>query len=673
MPDIWLRISELRDSIRRHERLYFVEAKPEISDREFDTLMEELRRLEAGHPALITPDSPTQRVGGASASFETVRHRVPMMSIENSYSMGDLRDWITRIAKIYPKIFPIVAELKIDGVSGSLHYAEGRFIEGATRGDGNVGDLVTGNLRTIHSLPLKISSAFDMDVRGEVYVPRAQLKKINVDRISAGEEQFKNCRNLASGTLKSLDPKVASSRGLQMMVYGVAQALELGFKRHFETLEFLKKEGFVINHTVRLCGTLDEIERFVADVDKLRVDLDFDIDGVVLKIDDLVTQQELGATAKAPRWAMAYKFAQQQAVTKLREVVWQVGRVQITPVAVLDPVELGGTTVSRASLHNLDQIREKDIRLGDLVIVEKAGYIIPYVVASKPEDRCGEEKVIEPPSVCPACEQPTAIGTAPGEVATLVRCVNPGCGGMFARRVSYFVSQIGVENVGPQIIERLINAGFLNELGDLFRLKLENLLGVERMGSKLGEKIIANIDRARQARLAKLLAGLGIPNIGTVAAESIAVSCGSSFSAFRRITEEQLLSIRGIDKKLASCVIDYLGKRSNHSWLDLLEGWWKGPPAGENSQPQSLSLQGKAFVITGEATVPRRDLEALVKEHGGRTSSSVSPKTDFLVVGSLEGPGYSSSKKTRALSLGIPIIDELALQKMIGAVAAEEG
>lgn len=662
--DVRRRIEDLRRIIRRHERLYFVEARPEISDREFDALLDELRRLEAQHPELVTPDSPTQRVGGAATSFATVQHRVPMMSLENSYSFGDLQDWIVRMTKISPRVFPIVAELKIDGVSATLRYADGVFVEGATRGDGVTGDVITGNLRTIRSLPLAIADRRDMDIRGEVYVPRAQLERINAERRAAGEEPFKNCRNLAAGTLKSLDPQVAAGRGLQIMVYGIAQARELGFTRHSEVLAFLAEQGFVVNRLVRVCHSLDEIRAFVAEVDRTRETLDFDIDGIVLKVDDLATQLELGATAKAPRWAMAYKFAQPQAVTRVRDVVWQVGRAQITPVAVLEPVELGGTTVARASLHNLDQIREKDIRIGDEVLVEKAGYIIPYVVAARPESRTGAEKPIEPPTVCPACEQPVEVGVAPGESATVVRCVNPACGGVFARRVIWFTSQMGIENIGPQLVERLIEAGVLRELGDLLRLRLEDLLQVERMGQKLGEKILANLAAARQAPLARLIAALGIPGIGTVAAEHLAAACGFSFAAFRAITEETLLGLHGFDRKLAAAVRGFLAAPEHQAWLDQLQEWWVGPPAGEAAGPASTTLQGKTFVITGEATVPRRELEALVKAHGGRVSSSVSPKTDYLVVGSLEGPGYTSSKKTRAEALGIPIIDEMALQAM---------
>ncbi|NLI76213.1 MAG: NAD-dependent DNA ligase LigA [Candidatus Riflebacteria bacterium] len=673
MTEARSRIGDLRRIIRRHERLYFVEAAPEISDREFDALMDELRRLEAAHPDLVTPDSPTQRVGGAATSFATVRHRVPMMSLDNSYSPGDLQDWVQRMEKISPNVFPIVAELKIDGVSASLHYAGGAFVEGATRGDGETGDLVTGNLRTIRTLPLAIVSRHDMDLRGEVVVPRSQLERINAARREAGEEPFKNCRNLTAGTLKSLDPQVAAGRGLQVMVYGIAQARELGFARHSEVLAFLKEQGFVINPIVRVCRSLDEIREFVAEVDGRRENLDFDIDGIVLKVDDLATQQELGATAKAPRWAMAFKFAQPQAVTRLREVVWQVGRSQITPVAVLEPVELGGTTVSRASLHNLDQIREKDIRVGDEVLVEKAGYIIPYVVAARPEARTGGERPIEAPVACPGCGEPVEVGVAPGESATVVRCVNPACTGMLARRVIWFAAQMGIENIGPQLVERLIQAGLVTGAADLFRLTLDDLLKVERMGRKLGEKILANLAGARQAPLARLIAALGIPNIGTVAAENIAVTCGFSFPRFRAIDEETLVGIHGFDRKLAGAVREYLADPAHQAWLDFLQEWWQGPPAGEGGGPRSLVLEGKTFVITGEATVPRRDLETLVKQHGGRVGSAVSPKTDYLVVGSLEGPGYTSSKKTRAQALGVPIIDEHELQRLAGGGGGAHG
>ncbi|HOY66303.1 MAG TPA: NAD-dependent DNA ligase LigA [Candidatus Ozemobacteraceae bacterium] len=672
------RVEQLRSQIRRHEWLYYVKHAPEIGDAEFDALMAELRHLEEKHPELATPDSPTCRVGGVATSFDTARHRVPMMSLDNAYSRGDLADWIGRMQRIAgERIFPIVAELKIDGVSISLTYRDGRLAAGLTRGDGQTGDIVTGNARTVRSLPLRIGSDFDMDVRGEVWVPRSRLTVLNRERLEAGEEPFKNCRNLAAGTLKSLDPAVAAARGLRVTVYDIAQARELGFATHWDSLDFLRSQGFTVNEPARRCNSLEDIEEYIYEADRLRRELDFDIDGVVLKVDALALRRELGETAKAPRWATAYKFAQEQAVTRLSSVIWQVGRMQITPVAVLDPVELGGTTVSRASLHNLDQIREKDIRLGDRVVVEKAGFIIPYVVEARRDERTGTETPIEPPAACPACGEATRISREVEESepeageSTVVRCVNPACQGMLARRIIYFVSMMEIENVGPQLIDRLIAAGLVGEATDLFRLSREDLLGVDRMGEKLADKILLNIEKARTRPLGKVIAALGIPNVGAVSAEDLAHRF-PTLAAFRATSAEELVSVPGIGEKVAGCITAFLAAPENQAWIDRLSGWWTGAPAGAAPATAAPTLSGKTFVITGEASVPRSELETLVKRHGGRISGSVSAKTSYLVIGSLEGAGYTSGKKTKAESLGIAIIDEHALMAM-AAFSEDQG
>ena len=664
------RIEELRRRIRRHEWLYYVKGEPEISDPEFDRLMAELREIEEKHPELISPESPTRRVGGAAASFETEQHRVPMMSLDNAYTTGDLREWIARMQKIAGEhVFPIVAELKIDGLSISLTYRNGRFETGVTRGDGRIGDVVTGNIRTVRSLPLTIESRFDMDIRGETWVPRSKLAELNHERLAAGEEPFKNCRNLASGSLKNLDPSVTAGRGLRVTVYDIAQARELGFTSHWESLEFLNRQGFVANAPARLCRSIEDIEEYISTADRLRKELDFDIDGVVLKVDSLPLRRELGVTTKAPRWAIAYKFAQEQAVTRLQSVVWQVGRMQITPVAVLEPVELGGTTVSRASLHNIDQIREKDIRVGDLVVVEKAGFIIPYVVESRRDERTGAETEIEPPETCPACGGPTRVcreredGVPGAGESTVVHCTNKTCQGMLARRVTYFVTMMEIENVGPQLVERLVSAGLVAEPVDLFRLRREDLLSVERMGEKLADKILYNIEKARTRPLSKVIAALGIPNVGAVSAEDLAHRF-PTLTAFRSATADQLLTVSGIGEKVAQCITEFLAAPANIAWIDRLAAWLIEAPVSEAPSPSAPTLAGKTFVITGEAGVPRSELETLVKRHGGRVSGSVSAKTSYLVIGSLEGPGYTSGKKTKAESLGIPIIDEFGLKSM---------
>lgn len=659
------KIIELRNKIKEHEYHYYVEANPIISDQEFDRLLDELRLLEELYPELITPDSPTQRIGEIATTFRNVEHRVPMLSLENSYSLNDIKNWILRNSKIVSNIFPIVAELKIDGVSVSLSYKNGKLLQAATRGDGKVGDDITNNVRAIKSVPLHINTQLDIDIRGEIYVPKSKLIRINKEREARGEELFKNCRNLAAGTIKNLDPKVVAKRGLQVIVYGIAQAYEVGFKRHSEVLDFLSNVGFSINPAYKVCNTIEEIEAFVREIDQKKEMFDFDIDGIVLKVDDLLTQIELGNTSKSPRWAIAYKFSQPQAKTILKDVEWDIGRTgQLTPVAILEPVELGGTTVSRASLHNLDQIREKDIKIFDTVIIEKAGYIIPYIVSVVKEERKGKEVEITPPTHCPYCHNPTEVGVIPGETATSVRCVNNKCKAMFAKKVVWFTSQLGIDNIGPQLIDKLIKMNLLNSITDLFKLTPEILVTIERMGNKLATKICNNIQSAKNAPLANLISAIGIPGIGFVAAEKLAHKCNQSLENFLNLSYEQIISIDGFDKKLAQSVVNFIKNPENLELLSFLKSWYIGTEQTETKE-KSLKLSGMTFVITGEATIPRNELEKIIKSHGGRVATSVSSKTNYLVRGSLENQQFSSTKLKKAIELNVPIIDEFALMKMI--------
>lgn len=688
------RLEELRKIIRHHEYCYFVLAVSEISDREFDELMSELKSLEQQHPHLITPDSPTQRVGEAVTSFTTVRHRVPMMSIENSYSTGDIIDWLNRLEKAAGTIiFPVVAELKIDGVSGSFAYTDGRLQSSATRGNGIEGDIITENARTIKSLPLAITSVLDMDVRGEIYTPRSILETLNQQRITNGDEPFKNCRNLTAGTIKSLDPAVAAQRGLQVMVYGIAQAAELDFKYHSEVLEFLADQGFKLNQAWKRCSSYAEITDFIEHIAASRNDFDFDIDGIVIKVDSLLLQAELGSTNKAPRWAIAYKYPQERANSRLLRVEWQTGRSQLTPVAHIEPVELGGTTVSRASLHNIDQIRDKDIRIGDLVTVEKAGYIIPYIVAPVTEQRNGSEQPVEPPVQCPDCQQPLTI-TRDESAATQIRCNNPACQGVLARRIIHFITQLEIENFGPQLVEQLIEKEQVQGVEDILNLSRLQLAALERMGEKSADKIVAGIELAAQQSLAKLISSLGINNVGVVVSEQIAKKLISSlgmdninmvtseqiaawnkqsFVDFLEATEEDLVKIDGIKGKVAGSIMEFLASPGNHQLINALKVWWKGPSREQLAQMNAGNqFTGKTFVVTGEATMPRRLIEEQIKKHGGNVKSSVSAKTDYLLIGSQENDSFVSNKKNRALELKIPIIDEFELAQLL-EIKIEDG
>lgn len=669
MENIGDQITRLREQIRFHEHLYFVEGNPQISDREFDQLMQDLQKLESENPELITPDSPTQRLGETVTSFHSVKHRVPMMSIDNSYSAADIIDWLTRSEKLAGRsIFPVVAELKIDGVSGSFTYREGQMVAGATRGNGEEGDLVTENVKTIRSLPLSIKSRFDMDLRGEIYIKRSTLSELNKSRAEAGEELFKNCRNLTTGTIKSLNPAVAAQRKLQAMIYGIAQAKDLGFKTHSEALLFLADQGFKLNYRWRICNSAEEIMDFIEKIAMERHEFDFDIDGVVLKIDNLALQEELRSTSKAPRWAIAYKYPQERAIARLLQVEWQVGRSQLTPVAHLEPVQLGGTTVSRASLHNLDQIKEKDIRIGDYVVIEKAGYIIPYIVESLPGRRDGLEIEILPPQDCPTCGNPLTITLEEdGESSSIVRCNNLACRGVIARRITHFVTQLEIENIGPQLIDRLLETGIIKEVEDILTLEESVLARLDRMGEKSAAKIIASIKKAASQPLGKLISGLGIANVGAVIGESIAEELGNDILLFLGATSAQLMEIKGIQAKVAQCITSFITDPANVSLLNKLQLWWHGPSDEELANRRvGDQLAGKIFVVTGEASIPRRQIEDLIKKHGGTSKTSVSAKTDYLLIGSLEDESFVSSKKSKARQLNIPIIDEIKLCEILG-------
>lgn len=667
MEEIIEKLENLRKRIRRHEYLYYVESNPEISDTEFDMLYKELEALEKQYPELVTSDSPTQRVGSSLTSFNTVKHRIPMMSIENSYSVSDIIEWIVRCEKLLNRSpFPVVAELKIDGISGSFNYNQCQLQNGATRGNGIEGDLVTANIKTVRSLPLSIKSDLDIDVRGEIYTPRSVLKELNDERIAEGLEPFKNCRNLTSGTVKSLDPAVASKRKLGVMVYGIAQAKELGFKKHSEALSFLKEQGFKINQEIQICNNVDEVKSFIDRIDKLRKDFNFDIDGVVLKIDDLDKQEELGTTAKAPRWVIAYKYPQERAQSHLLKVEWQVGRSQLTPVACLEPVELGGTTVSRASLHNIDQIKEKDIRLGDLVEVEKAAYIIPYIVRALPEARTGNEQEIAIPEFCPACGGRVTITKDEEDgTSTVARCNNDGCPGVIARRTTHFITQLEIENFGPQLVDRLIEEKQISQPEDILKLTEAQLASIERMGIKSASKIIASIKAASSKPLFRVISAFGISNVGIVVSESIAAAVHQSLDEFLTVSAERLKNIEGVQDKIANNILDFVGSLENQPFIQAVKEWWHGPSQEELAASQSNNkLEGKSFVVTGEAIVPRRKLEDLIKSCGGQTKSSVSAKTDYLVIGSLEGEDFVSTKKSKALQLGKPILNEFQLCEM---------
>ena len=669
MPSAKERALELRRLINHHNYLYYVEAQPEISDREFDRLLDELKKLEAGHPELVTPDSPTQRVGGQPIEgFATVRHRAPMLSIDNTYSAGELREFDRRVRKLLgSEPVSYVVELKIDGVAISLTYEEGRFTVGATRGDGETGDDVTHNLRTIPSLPLQLRTDSPprlFEVRGEVYLERAELARINRQRTDKGLEVYANPRNLAAGTLKLLDPRLASQRRLRLFTYSLGVSEGVDVKTHREALDLLRRYGFPVNPHIE---TFDSIDKVIAYCDSWagrRNDLPYDTDGMVIKVNDMGQQRRLGSTSKAPRWVVAYKFAAEQALTKLLKIELQVGKLgTLTPVAHLEPVRLAGTTVKRASLHNADYLESKDIRVGDMVLVEKAGEIIPYVVRAEPAARTGNEKVFHWPAKCPLCGSPVERD----KNGVFYRCTGGSkCLTQFKRQLRSYAqrSAMDIEGLGVEIINQLVDSGLVRSLPDLYRLTKEQLLELERMGDKSAQNLLDGLEASKKRGLARVLTGLAIPHVGTGVAELLAQEF-PRIDQLLHASEEKLAGVSGIGPVIAKAVHAYFQSTAGRKIVEDLRSL--GVKLTEDAKPAPASrggadFTGKTFVVTGTlAHYSREEIEELIKSLGGKATGSVSKNTDFVIAGDKAG-----SKREKALALGVKILTEGEFQKMIG-------
>ncbi len=534
-------IEKLRDTIRYHERKYYVDAAPEISDYDFDQLMKKLEALEAEHPELVTPDSPTQRVGGEPLSkFETVKHRQPMLSIDNTYSYGELREFDARVKRwLKTRDVQYVVELKIDGVAMALWYEEGVLVRGITRGNGVQGDDVTQNVRTVRDVPLRLDHApAFLEVRGEIYMPNAELARVNEEREAAGEPHFQNPRNATAGSLKLLDPRITAARGLRFFAHSIGDSEGFDVATHQECFERFKAMGVPVNPDYTVCHSIDEVLACCEEWDEKRHGLPYEVDGIVVKVDSFAQREALGSTAKAPRWLCAYKFAPEQAVTKLKSVDFQVGRMgTITPVANLEPVRLAGTTVSRATLHNFDEVERKDIRVGDHVTVQKAGEIIPQVLGVVAEKRTGDEKPVEPPAACPACDGP--VERAESEV--YYRCHNPLCPAQIKERILGFAGRqtMDIEGLGPAVVEQLVDKGLVKDYGDLYSLKLKDVAALERMGEQSARNLLDAIEASKGRGLAKLIAALGIRHIGVTVAEDLA-KCYASMDELKAATEREL-------------------------------------------------------------------------------------------------------------------------------------
>jgi len=668
MPSIAQRAEELRHLIEHHNYVYYVEAKPEISDREFDRLLKELEDIEQAHPELITPDSPTQRVGGQPVvGFNTVRHRQQMLSIDNTYNADELREFDRRVRRLIPgERVEYVVELKIDGVAISLTYEKGLFTVGATRGDGERGDDVTHNLKTIRELPLRLRTTKPpalFEARGEVYMTREDLARLNRDRIARKLEPFANPRNSAAGSLKLLDPRLSAERRLRLFTYalGAVDGVEAG--THWEALQLLREYGFPVNPNTAKFDSIDAVMEHCTSWVERRHDLPYETDGMVIKVNDLGQQRRLGTTSKAPRWVVAYKYEAEQALTKLLTIEVQVGKTGIlTPVAHLEPVKLAGTTVGRASLHNADEIRRKDIRIGDMVLVEKAGEIIPYVIRSEPGARTGQEKLFHFPTRCPVCAAPVERE----EGGAYFRCMGPACPAQLKERLRFFAHRnaMDIEGLGTALVEQLVDSGLVRSIPDIYRLTFDQLIDLERMGKKSAENLLNGIAASKERGLTRVLTGLGIRHVGEHVAELLAAEF-ADIDQLMNASVERLAQVEGIGRERAESIHKFFQSTAGKKAIeDLRELGVKltEDPRPTPAQVGGQDLTGKTFVVTGTLTHYSRDeIEDLVKKLGGKVTGSVSKKTDYVVAGDKAG-----SKLDKARELGVAVLTEEEFDKLIG-------
>jgi DNA ligase (NAD+) len=654
------RIEELRKEIDRHAYKYYVLDDPEISDVEYDRLIKELTELEDQYPELKTPDSPTVRVGLRPIdSFKEVVHEHRLFSLDNTYSAEEVMQFDKRIREaLNVDSVQYVCELKIDGLSISLKYEDGLLLRGATRGNGFVGEDVTENIKAIKSIPLRLRKDLSIELRGEVYLPKDVFNELNKVRAESNLQLFANPRNAAAGTLRQLDPREVSKRKLSAFFYQIVEPERFGLKSQSEQLEFLRTIGLKVEPNFEVADGTEDVIEFWKKWSGLKSSLNYAVDGTVVKVEDLHLQQELGYTTKAPRWAIAFKFPAEQATTKLTGVTLGVGRLgTITPVAELEPVQLAGTTVKRASMHNFDFVREKDIRIFDTVIVEKAGEIIPQIVKSIPDKRTGEEQRIDPPSQCPVCGG--QVGKEREEDVAL-KCLNPACPAKLSRRIQFFCSRDGmdIEGLGEKLVERIVEAGLVKRPSDLYKLSENDLLDLgEGIGEKMAGKLIEAIDKSRKNPLFKLITGLGIPGVGSKLARDLSNYFGS-LHALISASEMELKEVSGIGEQLASDIRNYLSAAGVREEIEELMKY-------VNTQEESVGgvkpLKGLKFVVTG--TLPnysRKEIQEKIIELGGEVVSSVSKNTDYLLVG--ENPG---SKEGKARSLGIKIIGEKEFEEMV--------
>ena len=661
-------IARLRDEIRYHEELYYVRDNPEISDAEYDAMLARLQKLEAEHPELQTPDSPTQRVGGRPAEgFDEYQHLRPMLSLDNSYNIEDLRAFDERCRRLADgRRLEYVAELKIDGLSIALHYSDGGLVRGVTRGDGRRGEDVTQNVRTIRSIPLRVRSAGDagvelnFEVRGEAYLSRKTFERINAEREEEDAPRFANPRNAAAGTIRQLDPKIVAARRLDMFAYDILAGDRKPFATHWEALDWLERTGFRV--TLRaLCASIDEVILFCDRMESGRDELPYEIDGVVVKVNSTALQEEFDATTKAPRWAIAYKYPARQATTQVESIVVQVGRTgALTPVANLRPVQLAGTTVARATLHNADEIKRLGVRIGDWVLIEKSGEIIPKVIKVIESRRTGAETRFRMPGACPVCGG--VISRPEGEV--VARCVAADCSAQLRARLLHFASRraMRIEGLGEALAEQLVQKKMVRDVADLYALRLEDVSALERHAEKSAANLMAQIEASKMRDLPQLVYGLGIRHVG----ERTAMILARHFRSLARLgaaSVEELDDIHEIGLTVAESVRDWFDDEGNRALCERLrvagvKTELEAGAAGSGDRVEIFS--GKQFVLTGKlATFTRDEARALIEARGGRVTSSVSKKTDYVVAGEDAG-----SKLDKASALGLRVIDEEEFRKM---------
>ncbi len=658
------KIESLRKDIERHNKLYYDKAKPEVTDAQYDRMVKDLEKLESEYPQFVSPKSPTQKVGGSvSRQFKTVLHEIPMLSIDNTYSKEELADFDGRVRKNLPgESFEYVSELKIDGVSLAILYEGGVLKRAATRGDGQSGDEITENVRVISQIPqkLKLSKGTPgrIEVRGEIYFPLDRFEKLNQEKESVGEDPFVNPRNAAAGTLKLLDPSIVAGRGLCFFAHSVGVLEGSGFLKHSDVLDFYKASGLPVNPNTKVCKNLDEAFKVCDYWQAHKNELKYDTDGLVFKVNDLDQQKRLGATNKSPRWVIAYKFPAERAKTTLVDISVQVGRTGVlTPVAHLKPVFLAGTTVSRATLHNEDEIKRLDLKIGDKVLIEKSGEIIPQVVEVLAKERSGDEKKFSMPKKCPVCSSP--VVRPEEEVAW--RCISVSCPAQLKAKLTHFASRkaMDIEGLGDALVEQIVDKKMVHDFSDLYQLKKEELSALERMGDKSADNLVRQIELSKEKGLSRLLFGLGIRHVGVNAARILAQNF-SSIDNLCAATLEDLQKISTVGGVIAESVVEFCAQKQTREILDRLKA--SGVKMSEQVARKGPQLfEGKTFVLTGTLSRHTREQAAeLILERGGKVASSVSAKTSFVLAGAEAG-----SKLEKAQALGVRVLSEEEFEKML--------